>query len=108
MSIHGVEVTLTNVSGEAVSDEELDRVYDVLDNNFSFKSVDLFMEENGSQMRFLIGVECPDGLDSDSLISGIVQDALDSVVEKLENLGETNGPEKAGFTHTSKAVPAFC
>lgn len=75
MSTKGFEVTVT--SGP-LTDERLEHVYTSLASNWMFCSVDMALNEDENEITFLFGVQMSDGLDSDELARGVIEDALDT------------------------------
>ena len=75
MSTKGFEVT---VQSGLLTDERLEHVYTSLASNWMFCSVDMALNEDENEITFLFGVQMSDGLDSDELARGVIEDALDA------------------------------
>lgn len=77
MKVQGVKVTATANDGHHITDEEAERIYLSLENNFAIKSIDMFMDQDLGTIDFLLGVEKADWAnDSDEFLRGVVNDAL--------------------------------
>jgi hypothetical protein len=74
MSTKGFEVA---VKSGPLTDERLEHIYTSLTSNWMFCSVDLAVDVEAEAVICLIGVKMSDGLDSDQLAQGLIDDALD-------------------------------
>lgn len=86
MSIHGFKVTATRNSGR-ITEEEAERIYDSLHSNFALKSIDMFMDEDENTFTFMLGVECPDWVESDKIdfVRGVASDAMEKAITDLDD-----------------------
>lgn len=99
MSIHGVHVVAQQSDNQPVSDLELERIFVSLESNMAIRSIDIAGALDEGTISFLLGVECPNGLDSESLITGIVDDALGSALSG----------DGSQFKHAAPVLtPSFC
>jgi len=100
MSLHGVEFTAQKVGNAPITDDELDQIFSSLESNMAIRSVNIATDVDAGKLSFLFAVDCPTGLDAESLVPGIVEDALESA------LGGTVGSsfKHEGLTRTV----AFC
>lgn len=99
MSIHGVQVVAQQEDNQPVSDEELERIFVSLESNMAIKSIDIAGELDQGTITFLLAVECPTGLDTKSLVTGIVDDALTKALNE----------DGSSFRHEAPTLAlAFC
>jgi hypothetical protein len=63
-------------------DDWMDRLYVSLEGNVALVSKDVFTDEAAGTVTFLLGVQCPDGLDSTELVEGIARDAVDKAIRE--------------------------
>lgn len=81
MSLHGVELTAKRIGGSSISDAELERIFLSLESNAAIQSIDMIGDLEAGQISFMLGVDCPRGLDSSTLVPGIVEDAMAKALE---------------------------
>lgn len=93
MSVKGIKV---KVATGQVSDEQLEQIYVSLSENFAIKSIDMTLDEDSA--IFFLGVEMPNGLDSDELLEGIVDDAFANAF----------GHDRHSNPELTSKVAAFC
>ena len=87
MSTKGIEVV---VQSGPLTDERLEHVYTSLASNWIFCSIDMAVNEDESEITFLFGVAMSDGMDSDDLARGVIEDALNKA---FDNTTDESMPE---------------
>lgn len=100
MSIHGVELTAQRVGGSPITESEVDRIFASLSSNMAIHTVDIASDLGMGTLSFMLSVECPNGLDAESLVPGIVDDALERALE-----GQSGAEIQQ---HALTFTPAFC
>ena len=78
----GVGATVQRIDGD-LTEEEAERIYMSLENNFCFKAIDSLIDLSSNTMRFLFGVSIQDALTENpqELAIDLVRDALDLALE---------------------------
>lgn len=100
MSLHGVEITAQKINNEPISEDELERIFVSLESNMAIRSVNVASDLDAGKLSFLFGVDCPTGLDPESLVPGIVDDALEMAL---------GGAQGSSFKHAEPVLSAvFC
>jgi len=94
MSIHGVQVVAQQSNNAPVSELELERIFASLESNMAIRSIDIAGDMDRGTLKFLLAVECPKGLDSESLVTGIVDDALTAALGEHGNSFRHEAPTK--------------
>jgi hypothetical protein len=82
MSTKGFEVV---VKSGPLTDERLEHVYTSLSSNWMFCSLDMALDEDENEITFLFGVQMSEGLDSDELAQGVIEDALSNAFGNTTN-----------------------
>lgn len=91
MIIQGIEVT-AELSSRPITEEEAERIYISLENNFAIKSIDMSIDLDANTLGFLFGVENPGLTGDDELVKEIVNDALTKAFREQEEDGEALSP----------------
>ncbi len=79
-SIKGTTITAKFQGTVDFSDEWVDLVYSSLEQNVAIVSRDLLLDEEAGSLSAVLGIECPEGLDPESLVEGIARDAMDKAI----------------------------
>ncbi|MGB3414035.1 MAG: hypothetical protein WBA28_04905 [Microbacteriaceae bacterium] len=104
MSIQGVSFTLKIEVQIDDFHELVDSVYDSFATNPQFVAIDLASNEDKHELAFLIGVECPTGLDAESLAVGLIEDAVDRA---MSSVGLSGPSEDGEVSQTPVLVSAL-
>jgi hypothetical protein len=79
-STWGIHVTAEFHGPVTFGDEWIERLYASLDENVAILSKDVFCDEPARTLSVFFAIDCPDGLDEDSLVDGIAEDALEKAI----------------------------
>lgn len=101
MRIFGIRINVQFDDARSFTDEWLERFYSSLEGNIAIVSVDLFLDESERSVGVLLGISCPEGLDEQSLVAGIAEDALDKAID------EADGAHTTTWNRESSEVLAF-
>lgn len=74
-------------------EEKVDKFYTSLSSNFALKSIDLAWNDTKGSLSALLGVESPEGLDAEDLVSGIASDAVKKALVE-SGITDTAGDEE--------------